>query len=340
MRIVHAVCTDAFAGVERLTARLAAAQQDAGHEVVVVGGHPASMRRELGEGGARHVAADSVAAVARALDRLVGADVINVHMTAAEVAAAFAVRVRSVPVVSTRHFAGTRGSSSRPARWLTAATARHIRAQIAVSSYVAGHVEGSSTVVHTGVPRQAEGRGAGAREPRVLVAQRLEAEKATDVAIRAFAASGLARHGWRLQVAGSGALRPSLERLAADCEVGEAVDFLGHRSDVDALMEQAAVVVAPCDREALGLTVVEAMAHGLPVVASAAGGHLETVGATPGAALFPAGDHVAAGSILRDLALDEGRREAYGRALREVQRALFTIDTQVVGTDAVYRSVM
>lgn len=340
MRIVHAVCTDAFAGVERLTARLAAAQQAAGHEVVVVGGEPPSMRRELADSGARHVSADSVAAVAKALDGLVGADVINVHMTAAEVAAALAVRVRSVPVVSTRHFAGTRGSSSRPARWLTAATARHIRAQIAVSSYVAGHVEGASTVVHTGVPEQDAGHSARERLPRVLVAQRLEVEKATDVAIRAFAVSGLARQGWRLQVAGSGALRPSLERLADECGTGGAVDFLGHRSDVDTLMEEAAVVVAPCDREALGLTVVEAMAHGLPVVASAAGGHLETVGATPGAVLFPAGDHVAAGSALRELALDADRRESYGRDLRKVQRALFTIDTQVAGTDAVYRSVM
>lgn len=339
MRIVHAVCTDAFAGVERLMARLAAAQQVAGHQVIVVGGDPASMQRELGDHGARHVPAGSVLEVARALNALEGADVINVHMTAAEVAASMAVRIRAVPVVSTRHFAGQRGSSSLPARWLTSATARHVRAQIAVSSYVADHVEGTSTVVHTGVPAQPDGRHADQRDRTVLMAQRLEPEKGTDVAIRAFSASGLAREGWTLHVAGSGTLRAPLEVLADQLGLGGSVEFLGHRSDIDALMGRAAIAIAPCDREALGLTVIEAMAHGLPVVAAGAGGHLETVGVTPGAALFGAGDHEAAGQLLHDLALHAQRRDCYGEALRRVQREHFTLDTQVTGTDAVYRSV-
>ena len=339
MRIVHAVCTDAFAGVERLTARLAAAQQASGHEVIVVGGHSESMRRELGEPGARHVVATSVLDVTRALNALSGADVINVHMTAAEVAAAGAVRVRSVPVVSTRHFAGHRGSSSLPARWLTAATARHVRAQIAVSSYVADHVEGGCTVVHTGVPAHPDGPPADERDRTVLLAQRLEPEKGTDVAIRAFAASGLAREGWALHVAGTGTLRTPLEELGRELGLGGSIEFLGHRSDVDELMDRAAIAIAPCDREALGLTVIEAMAHGVPVVAAGAGGPLETVGVTPDAALFCAGDHERAGQLLHDLALDAPRRDSYGKALRRVQREHFTLDTQVIGTDAVYRSV-
>ena len=49
------------------------------------------------------------------------------------------------------------------------------------------------------------------RLPVVLVAQRLEREKHTDVAVRAFAASGLADAGWRLKIAGDGALRGELE---------------------------------------------------------------------------------------------------------------------------------
>jgi glycosyltransferase involved in cell wall biosynthesis len=333
------MCTDAFAGVERLVARLAVTQLARGHEVVVVGGDPASMREEFGAAAVQHVAAATVTDVTRALNALKGADVINVHMTAAEIAAAAAHRVRRVPVVSTRHFAGTRGSSSLAARLVSRTTARRIRAQIAVSSFVAAHVEGASTVVWTGVPEQRPGPAAGERGRRVLVAQRLEAEKATDVALRAFGQSGLQEEGWVLDVAGEGALRAVLERLAKELGLGDSVRFLGHRRDIDRLMGAAAILVAPCDREALGLTVVEAMAHALPVVASAAGGHLETLGPVEGAAMFEPGDVAGAAELLRALAHDPEERAAYGRALQRRQREHFTLRTQAEGTEAVYRGV-
>ena len=332
------MCTDAFAGVERLVARLAVTQRAAGHQVVVVGGDPVSMREELGEGTVRHVAAVTVPQVTRALNALEGADVINVHMTAAEVAAAAAHRVRRVPIVSTRHFAGTRGSSLA-ARLVARSTARRIAAQIAVSSFVANHVEGASTVVWTGVPEQPDSPSARERSRRVLVAQRLEAEKATDVAIRAFKESGLPEEGWVLDIAGEGALRRELEGLADELGLGGSVQFLGHRRDVDRLMRAAAILVAPCDREALGLTVVEAMAHALPVVASAAGGHLETLGPVEHSALFEPADAAGAARLMRALAAAPEEREAYGRALRRRQREHFTLRTQAEASEAVYRSV-
>ena len=54
-------------------------------------------------------------------------------------------------------------------------------------------------------------------------------------------------------------------------------------------MRAAGVLLAPRTDEAFGLSVVEAMARGLPVVAAGSGAHLETVGSVPGAALFRAG---------------------------------------------------
>lgn len=333
------MCTDAFAGVERLVARLAVTQRAAGHQVVVVGGDPQSMCEEFGESAVRHVAALTVPQVTRALNALEGADVINVHMTAAEVAAAAAHRLRHVPIVSTRHFAGPRGSSSLAARLVARSTARRIRAQIAVSAFVAAHVEGTSTVVWTGVPEQAASPSARARSRRLLVAQRLEAEKATDVALRAFGESGLAEEGWILDVAGEGALRVKLEGLARELGLDDSVRFLGHRRDVDRLMRDAAILVAPCDHEALGLTVVEAMAHGLPVVASAAGGHLETLGPVNCSAMFEPADVAGAARLMRTLAHDPDERDAYGRALQRRQREHFTLRTQAAATEAVYRRV-
>src|SRR6185436_15669845 len=121
----------------------------------------------------------------------------------------------------------------------------------------------------------------------------------TDVAVRAFAASGLANDGWRLTIAGDGALRGELEDLAASLRLGGAAEFLGHRRDMWELMRSTGVLLAPRTDEAFGLSVVEAMARGLPVVAAGSGAHLETVGSAPGAALFIPGDSDDAAHLLR-----------------------------------------
>jgi glycosyltransferase involved in cell wall biosynthesis len=220
------------------------------------------------------------------------------------------------------------------------AAARRVDAQIAISHYVAGAVAGPSTVIHPGVepvpstPRSAE------RERVVLVAQRLEPEKDTHVALRAFAASGVGALGWRLDIAGDGAERGRLAALARDLGVAGSVRFLGHRRDVPRLMAEAGVLLAPCPVEGLGLTVLEAMAAALPVVAVGAGGHLETVGVVADAALHPAGDALAAGRLLAELAADPERRDRYGAELQQVQREGFTPAHQARETARVYRRVV
>lgn len=339
MRILHAVRSDGFAGVERHVASLAAAQHDAGHRVAVIGGDPERMEAAVGRAAVQRRPARTTWETARAIDAFARCDVLHVHMTAAELAALVAPRAIRVPVVSTRHFAGRRGTGL-PGRVLAAAIAPRIAAQIAISHYVASHIDGASTVVHPGVPAGPDGAAAAARERSVLVVQRLEAEKRTDVAVRAFTASGLAATGWRLDIAGDGAQRRALETLARAQGVAGAVRFLGRRSDVGVLMARAGLLLAPCPVEGLGLAVVEAMAAGLPVVATRAGGHVETVGAVVGAALFPPGDAAQAGRLLADLAADPGRRDAYGAALRSRQRERFTLEAQERATAAVYRSVL
>ncbi|MFP3714111.1 glycosyltransferase family 4 protein [Puerhibacterium sp. TATVAM-FAB25] len=334
MRILHAVRSDGFAGVERHVARLARGQAAAGETVVVVGGEPAAMARELD--GVAHLPAASMPDVAAALRRHGRrADVVHVHMTAAEVAAGLALWSPHPAVVATRHFARPRGSG--PTGPLVAATARRpLRAQIAISHYVARHVDGPTTVVHPGV--DVAEQDAEAREPVVLVLQRLEPEKATDVALRAFAASGVAAEGWRLRVAGAGSREPALRRLAE--RLGLDVEFLGHHRDAPALLRTAGILLAPCPVEGLGLSVLEAMAHGLPVVAADAGGHTELLAGLDPRALFPAGDSDAAAHHLRALADDEVGRWAYGAAAAHRQRTRFTLADQVAATGAVYQGVL
>ena len=339
MIVVHAVATDRFAGVEHHVARLAAEQARAGHRVTVIGGEPGAMRRRMGPD-IEHVPACGLASCVRSLALVGGsADLVNVHMTAAEVAAGLAWSLRGTAVVATVHFAHPRAVGSGWARPLVAAVAqRRLAAQIAVSAFVAGAVGGRTPtqVVHTGVPSR--DLSAGPRDRTVLVAQRLEPEKHTDDALRIFAQSQVARWGWRLTVAGDGSARGALLALAAELGVADAVDLLGQRDDVVALMDRAGILLAPTPREGLGLTVLEAMSCGLPVLAAGSGGHLETVGSVPGAQLYA--DLADGAARLRAMAEDERGRAAYGAHLHRAQRERFTIDRQVAQTEAVYRQVL
>ncbi len=333
--VVHVVCTDAFAGVERYVATLAATQQGRGMSVAVLGGSTRRMPQELAGSGVRWAPASTPRAAVRSL-ATTRPGLVHAHMTAAELAATLGTRA---PVVSTRHFAGRRGSRpwSRLGGRLIGA---RLSAQVAISDFVAGSVEGTSTVVHPGVPVVRDPAPATDRAPVVLMAQRLEAEKRTDLGLRIWAASGLAGQGWELQVAGSGACRDDLEKLAAGLGVQDSCRFLGARDDVDVLLRSAAVFLAPRPDEPYGLSVVEAMAHATPVVAGAGGGHDETVGSAPGAVMVPADDPARAGALLAGLARDTPRRAAYGTALRELQRDRFSLEAHADAIGAVYRSVL
>lgn len=335
LRVVHAIRTEAFAGVERHVCVLARAQAAAGHRVVVIGGDPQVMPRELGPE-VTFVRARTTLDVVRGLRRWRGADVVHAHMTAAEAAAALTVS-RGSALVVTRHFAARRGKSAL-GRAVSPVIRRRVREQIAISRYVAEHIDGTSTVVYPGV-EPAEG-GPGAREQTILAAQRLEAEKGVDVVLRAFAASGLGARGWRLLVVGEGSCQQELESLARAEGVASSVDFLGHREDVPAIMGRCSIFVSACPVEGLGLAVIEAMAAGLPVVTTAAGGHLETVGLTGGRFLFTPGDHAGAAELLRQLAGDPILRSELGDQLRALQRERFTPQRQERDTTAVYERAL
>ncbi len=82
------------------------------------------------------------------------------------------------------------------------------------------------------------------------------------------------------------------------------------------------------------------MAAGAPVVAAGSGGHLETVGSVPGAALFDSNDPQSAARLLRGLATDEPRRDAYGSELQLAQRERFTLERQMSETADLYRMVL
>lgn len=341
LRVLHVIRSDGFSGVEQFVLRLALAQSADGHRVTVIGGATDRMRPALAEAGIDHVPAARTIEVTRAVRRLGrGFDVVNTHMTAADVGAAVALwftrRSRRPAIVATRHFAKARG-------WVGPVpigpfVRRRIDAQISISRAVADAVDGPSTVVHSGIENR-QLRDVTLRERVVLMAQRLQPEKRTDVGIRAFAASGLAVDGWTLEVAGIGPERDALESLAGDLGISSAVEFLGYRADLPQVMDRAGLLIAPCPVEGLGLTLLEAMAGGLPVVAAGAAGHLDVLAGLDPRAMFPPGDAAAAARNLRSLAEDEPGRNALSLAVRKRQQREFSLRVQADRTEAVYRGV-
>ena len=336
LRIVLAVRSDGFAGVEQYVATVAADLARRNHEVVAIGGDPVSMGRVLRASGVEHFAARRSLDVANALCRHARrADVVHVHMTAAEAAAAVAWPLVHAPVVATRHFARRRGSGL-PARLGATLVRRRLAAQISISRFVGRCIGEPSEVVLNGVP-DAPPVDPSARV--VLVAQRLEQEKRTHDALLAWERSGLAALGWQLWIAGIGSEREALEAVARR-QPGEAVRFLGYRADLDQLRAEAGLFLATAPAEPFGLSVAEAMAAGLPVIAAGGGGHLETVGAVRPDLLYAPGSVDECSTRLRALADDVDARRAAGVDLRAFQQKALSVQQHVDALLGVYERVI
>jgi glycosyltransferase involved in cell wall biosynthesis len=151
------------------------------------------------------------------------------------------------------------------------------------------------------------------------VAQRLEPEKQTQTALVAWSRAKLASSGWRLEIAGEGSQRKRLEELARKLDICSTVDFLGFVSDVPDRMARASLLLATTPADGFGLSVVEAMAAELPVVAAGAGAHAELLRGLD-AELYEARDANACARALEEMAGDEALRRA---AAAEGRRRFF-----------------
>lgn len=340
MRIRHLVCTDNFAGVERYVATASAELAARGHHVEIIGGAPQPMRRALGSAPVALIeAAGARAALGPARSRP-RPDVVHAHMTAADTVAIANRPFVRAPVVSTLHFARPRGHDALTRR-LYSVIPRLVTAEVAISRFVADHAGGQPRIILNGVPAPT-GPVSPVRErdPVVLVAQRFESEKDTGTAMRAFAASGLAQRGWQLHVAGEGSQRAMLEALALDLGIIAATVFLGRVDDVSDRMGRAGMFLASAVAEPFGLSVVEAMAHGLPVIATDGGAHPETIGIATPETLFRSGDADAAAVLLRRYAHDPAARADLGRRVRARYEEAFTIEAHVDRLEAFYERLV
>ncbi|MEJ2888004.1 glycosyltransferase [Actinomycetospora aeridis] len=284
-----------------------------------------------------------------------GPDVIHTHLKHADLVGSVASRVLRRPMVSTLHVVddlpGRLGAVKRRLAGVarTATAARTVTVSDAQRSWYLEafpHVRPETvTTLHNGVVDAARGDDAGAvrRElgipagaPVVLQVGLLREGKGHDVLLRAVRQLADVPDLVVL-VAGDGPLRAEVEAAASD--LGGRVRFLGYRTDVAPLMAASDVVVQPSDYDALPTTLIQALAAGRPVVATAVGGIPEIV--TPGeGVLVPAGDATAVAGALRDLLADPGRRRALGVAARARYEAAFDADRWAGEMRRLYEDVL
>ena len=215
---------------------------------------------------------------------------------------------------------------------------KRLARQIAVSEYVAGQLEfPPDAVIPNAVPSSPTLWKVTNR--RVLVLQRLELEKSTLTALQAWQASHLSDEGWDMRIVGSGVSEglPAIlgkEPPPSRRVVCGLVDERRRR-----VPASAGLLLAPAPAEPFGFSVVEAMAAGVPVVACAGGGHLETIGLLPEAAMFARDDADQAAAALRSL-LDNSARSAASLAGRKVAEDRFDVSHHVDRLLDEYRSAM
>ena len=173
-------------------------------------------------------------------------------------------------------------------------------------------------------------RGEDGRPVVILACGRLSRRKSFDVAIRAV--SRLVKEGLpvQLRLVGDGPLQESLESLARELGVADAVTFVGSvpHSEIAHEYRRADIFCSTSLGEGFATVALEALACGLPIVATPTGGFREVLSCRQVGVLTPFGDADALATALRPLIADRAMREEMGRRAREI--ALHEYDWQVV----------
>jgi glycosyltransferase involved in cell wall biosynthesis len=129
----------------------------------------------------------------------------------------------------------------------------------------------------------------------------------------------------RLAIAGTGGLEAGLKARAKELGLGNRVLFLGHRRDIPDCLRAADLFVSSSTSEGQPVSLLEAMAAGLPVIATAVGGVPEALGSPPPGLLVPPGSTRRLADAVVELANDPARRLELGTAARSRARS-FSLD--------------
>lgn len=138
---------------------------------------------------------------------------------------------------------------------------------------------------------------------------------------------------------GNGPLRPALEATADRHGLSDAVRFLGNRTDIAEVLSASDLFALTSRNEANPVSILEALACGLPVVAPKVGSIPETVRPGTTGELFPVGDAEVATRAWLDLLTHSGVRLRYGKAGRDLVAKHFSLERMVTGYEDLLRDL-
>ena len=279
-------------------------------------------------------------------------DLVHAHVYSSAAASALATVGTGIPLVVTEHtealWQGRRGKLFSP--WMYRRVARVIAVSDAIRRRLVerdGVPAGKITVIPNSVPPTREAHGddlplpAGMEDgPVVGVVARLQPEKGVTGFLKAAAHVMRAFPATRFAVVGDGPLREELFGLAEDLGVRERVLFLGFRPDAQALIGMMDVVAVPSVSEGTPLVVLEAMAAGVPVVASRVGGIPSQLQNGTEGILVPPGDPRALGDAILGLLRDPERARRMGEAGRLRAATEFSHENMVRRVEGIYRDAL
>ncbi|MEA3218880.1 MAG: hypothetical protein QOJ19_5036 [Acidimicrobiia bacterium] len=357
MRILHVADSFDIGGAERVLISDAIGLRAMGHDVTVACSSGGQLQAVAVAGGvdtlvcqAGEVKRRVSNAFAEALSRMSDApfDIVHSHMFASHVAA-HRVPGLGRSRVLTEHSEGT---------WRSQTDLQESRlffngasAIIAVSRQIADRLTRLDAVPRNQVttmsntipllPSQPAGSPPLTRTgPTIGVVARLHPEKGVRAFVDAAAAMSRAFPCARFVVAGDGPERNELERRVAQCGMQSRISFLGFVPDGHSLIRQFDILVVPSITEGTPLVVLEAMASGVAIVATRAGGIPEQVRHGCEALLVEAGDVPAIARACTRLLADETLRSRLIFAARLRMRREFNGAHRLHRLDQLYRRVL
>ena len=269
-------------------------------------------------------------------------------------AAALIARFSSTPLLLTMHL-GDMGGGFSVVKTLTTLYEKTVGRCIVrsadkitgVSAAVAAHAgdlgASSSSVqvipngVDTSIFHPAENVS---KTPTVLAVGRLVPNKGMDTLVKSVPEVLARIPEAKFVIAGDGPMYSSLGKLVESLGVRDSVEFLGHRRDVPDLLRGATVFARPSTLEGMPLTILEAMATGLPVIATPVGGTPELITDGQNGFLIPVGDsHALAGAIL-DVLRDPRRSSSMGQRNLQIVQNEYTWERVINRTEALYQEMV
>jgi len=283
-----------------------------------------------------------------------GIDVVHVHGYKATVFCTIARRRHRFAMVKTEHGLPEPMAGSRTRAWrdrfyrrVEAIAARAAGASVCYVSrdlqlhHRRAHAGLRTAVIPNGVERMER---SGFRRPaelapgrfNLLIAGRLDLVKGHHVAIEAMAQEAMPPDA-HLCIVGDGPRARELEALARSSGVSGRVHAIGFRRDIYDYIAHCDALLMPSLHEGLPYTLLEAMALGVPIVASRVGGLAEVLADGSTALLVEPGNAAALAAAVRRLRSEPALRDSIGARAQSLQREKYSVDAMVQSYLDVYR---